>query len=37
MIALGLEDVVVFVFDLPPPTTRSRNVHDVVGVFAEYV
>jgi hypothetical protein len=31
MIALGLEHVVVFVFDLPPPTTRLRNVHNVVS------
>ena len=31
MIAFGLEHVVVFVFDLPAPTTRLRNVHHVVN------
>ena len=30
MVALGLEHVVIFVFDLPAPTARLRNVHDVV-------
>ena len=30
MVTLGLEHVVGFVFDLPPPTTRLRNVHHVV-------
>src|SRR3989454_7125148 len=30
MVTLGLEHVVVFVFDLPPPTTRLRNVYNVV-------
>src|SRR5712692_9762226 len=31
MIALGLEDVVVVVVDLPPPTPRVGNVHYVVS------
>ncbi len=30
VIALGLEDVVVFVFDLPSPATRLGHIHDVV-------
>src|SRR2546428_13210855 len=34
MVPLGLEHVVVFVCDLPPPTTRLRNIHNVVIVQA---
>ena len=30
-VALGLEHVVMFVFDLPAPTTRLRHVHNVVS------
>ena len=31
MVALGLEHIVVFVFDLLAPPTRSRNVSNIVG------
>jgi hypothetical protein len=34
MVALGLEDVVIFVFDLPASTARLRGVRDVVGAQA---
>ena len=34
MVPLGLEHVVVFVFDLPAATTRLRNRHNVVIVQA---
>src|SRR5215510_14007310 len=30
MVALGLEHVVIFVFDLPAPPTRLRHVYHVV-------
>ena len=31
MVALGLEDVVMLVFDLPAPAARLRNVHNMVS------
>src|SRR4051794_29615582 len=31
MVALRLEHVVIFVFDLPAPTTRLRHMHNVVS------
>src|SRR5712692_9761497 len=34
MVALGLEHVVIFVFDLPAPTARLRDVRDVVRAQA---
>jgi hypothetical protein len=34
MVLLGLEHVVIFVCDLPAPTTCLRDVHDVVRAQA---
>jgi hypothetical protein len=33
MIAFGLGHIVIFVFDLPARTARSRNLHDRLSLY----